>query len=79
MVLLLRKHAAVSIGIGIIEIMQIPFDIEDQQLQITTSIGICLYPHHGEDISTLLKNADIALYQTKEKDKNGYHLFAVTE
>lgn len=70
-----NEDDAISIGDGIKEVMQIPFDIEGQQLKVVTSIGISLFPQHGEDIITLLKQADIALYQTKEKGKNGYHLF----
>jgi GGDEF domain-containing protein len=42
------------------------------------SIGISLYPEDGETIETLLKNADIAMYQAKEKH-NCYQLYAEGE
>ena len=42
-----------------------PFDIEGQVLEVTASIGIALYPRHGEDASTLLRRADIAMYTAK--------------
>lgn len=42
---------------------------------ISTSIGIALAPEHGTDAATLYKNADIALYVTKERRKNGFTLY----
>ncbi len=42
---------------------------------ITPSIGITLYPEDGEDAETLLKKADIAMYEVKEKGKNDFHFF----
>ncbi|HEX9496135.1 MAG TPA: EAL domain-containing protein [Candidatus Limnocylindria bacterium] len=42
-----------------------PFDIDGQVLEVTASIGIALYPRHGEDGSTLLRRADIAMYSAK--------------
>lgn len=42
---------------------------------ITASIGIAIYPKHGEDGDTLLKNADAAMYFAKERGKNNYELY----
>lgn len=52
-----------------------PFYAEGQTVYSSTSIGISLYPHDGEDLSTLMKNADIALYRAKEKGRNNYQLY----
>ncbi|MGE5627454.1 MAG: EAL domain-containing protein [Solirubrobacterales bacterium] len=49
-----------------------PFTLNDQDCFITTSIGIATFPMDGEDSETLLKNADIAMYNAKEKGKNQY-------
>lgn len=43
-----------------------PWIIEGLELHITTSIGIAMYPLHGEDVSTLMKNADKAMYHSKK-------------
>lgn len=51
------------------------FDIQGHPFHITTSIGISLYPHDGEDAQSLMKNADIALYRAKEKGRNNYQLY----
>lgn len=42
-----------------------PYQLEDKEINITASIGICLFPQDGEDAETLLMHADIAMYQAK--------------
>jgi diguanylate cyclase (GGDEF)-like protein/PAS domain S-box-containing protein len=49
-----------------------PFVLDNHELTITTSIGVTMYPHDGEDADALLKHADIALYQAKQKGRNNY-------
>ncbi len=48
---------------------------ESHEFIISTSVGISIYPEHGEDIKSLMKHADIALYEAKEEGRNGYKLF----
>ena len=49
-----------------------PFNIADRDFVVTTSIGIAVYPEDGETPDALIRNADIAMYQTKAQGKNGY-------
>lgn len=51
------------------------FDIDGHKFHVTTSIGISLFPHDGQDAQTLMKNADVALYRAKEKGRNNYQLY----
>ncbi|MBW4687284.1 MAG: diguanylate cyclase [Komarekiella atlantica HA4396-MV6] len=51
------------------------FDIENHHLHITISIGIALYPIHGEDIETLMKHADAALSRVKLQGRNNYQFY----
>jgi diguanylate cyclase (GGDEF)-like protein len=44
-------------------------------LIITSSIGISIYPDHGQDIDTVLKNADSAMYRAKQAGRNQYRLY----
>lgn len=49
--------------------------LENTPTNVTTSIGVVLYPEHGSDVDQLMANADIALYQTKSAGRNSWHLF----
>ena len=51
---------------------QAPFLIDHHELHISMSIGISLYPDDGDDVTTLVKNADAAMYQAKARGKAGY-------
>lgn len=49
-----------------------PFLQDKEPLAVSTSIGIATYPSDGRDAQTLLKNADIAMYRSKEMGRNKY-------
>ncbi|HZR03222.1 MAG TPA: EAL domain-containing protein [Burkholderiales bacterium] len=48
---------------------------QQRMSSVTASLGIALYPFHGNDVTGLLSNADIAMYQAKEGGRNRYVLF----
>ncbi len=52
-----------------------PYQIGDNELHISASVGISIFPNDGEDVETLLKNSDIAMYCAKEKGRNNYKFF----
>jgi diguanylate cyclase (GGDEF)-like protein len=52
-----------------------PFKIDTHELYVTLSIGIAIYPQDGKTADTLIKNADVAMYQAKLLGKNNYFLF----
>ena len=41
---------------------------------MTASAGVSIYPTHGEDVETLMKSADLALYEAKHAGKNDYRM-----
>jgi EAL domain-containing protein (putative c-di-GMP-specific phosphodiesterase class I) len=49
--------------------------IDQHDLHVTTSIGVSVFPEDGGDAETLIKNADTAMYQAKEKGRQGYQFF----
>ena len=53
----------------------VPFLIEGRELCIGSSIGIAIFPDDGDDVDTLLKSSDTAMYQVKETGRNGYRFF----
>lgn len=53
----------------------LPFQIQHNELVLTTSVGISIYPQHGTNASELLKFADAAMYQAKESGRNKYSIY----
>ncbi|MBI2312128.1 MAG: PAS domain S-box protein [Betaproteobacteria bacterium] len=52
-----------------------PYQIETHEINTTPSIGIAIFPNDGEDMGTLIKNADTAMYHAKESGRNNYQFF----
>lgn len=52
-----------------------PFLCQDHEIRITASIGIAMFPQDGESIQTLIKNADMAMYLSKDRGRNRYSFF----
>jgi diguanylate cyclase (GGDEF)-like protein/PAS domain S-box-containing protein len=52
-----------------------PFPLDGQEYYLTVSAGITLYPTHPGDIETLIMNADVAMYDAKEKGKNNFQFY----
>lgn len=52
-----------------------PFFFDVQELFVSASIGIALYPEDGENIEALFKHADAAMYSAKQDGRNCYHFF----
>ncbi len=59
----------------LLECMHSPFDVEGHELFATASIGVSIAPEHGEDIATLLRNADAAMYSAKDEGRDGIRLY----
>ena len=60
---------------GILNVVAEPFVVDGREINVTTSIGITVYPNDDSDPGTLLKNADIAMYQAKEAGRNRFKFF----
>lgn len=52
-----------------------PFVLGGRNYTISGSIGISLYPQDGEDVETLVRNADAAMYRAKQQGRNAFHMF----
>jgi diguanylate cyclase (GGDEF)-like protein len=56
-----------------------PYRIQGHDVRITASVGVGIYPLHGEAVETLMKRADLALYEAKRAGKNKYCIAASTD
>ncbi|MFT6926719.1 MAG: diguanylate cyclase (GGDEF)-like protein [Psychromonas sp.] len=66
---------AENIAKRILDSMESSIHLSGHDFVVSTSIGIAIFPDHGEDVESLLKNVDAAMYFVKHAGKNGYDLF----
>jgi diguanylate cyclase (GGDEF)-like protein/PAS domain S-box-containing protein len=66
---------AAIVALKILENLAAAFDLDGNETFVTASIGIAAFAQDGEDASTLLRNADMAMYRAKESGRNGYCFF----
>ncbi len=69
-------NVAARVAEKLIARMNEPMEIGGHTLRVTTSVGVSSWPTDGDDAETLVKNADNALYQSKEQGRNTYRMFA---
>jgi len=67
-----EPETTVTVARNILEAIRRPFMSRQHEVRITASIGISIYPDDGEDVETLLKYADMAMYHTKETGRDNY-------
>ncbi len=71
-----HREQASAVAKKILKVMAVPFQVEDQQVVVTPSIGIVFFPEHGSQLGELLKRADIAMYAAKGMGRNRYAYFS---
>ena len=69
-------HGADRAARRVLEALRAPFDVAGRELVVTASLGISIYPTDGEDVETLLKNADTAMYCAKELGRNNLKFYS---
>lgn len=57
-------------------VVEQPVNVNGQDLNISMSLGIAIYPENGRTTEELMKNADIAMYHAKEQGRNNYQFFS---
>ena len=74
---LLHRHQAEAVAEKLMRAMAEPYRLDDQpeELVITLSIGISMYPDDGRDVDSLLHNAAVALSKAKQEGRNNYRFF----
>ena len=65
-----------SLAQKLLDTLATPFKFNKQELFVTASIGVSIFPTDGEDSDTLLRNADVAMYRAKDLGKNNYQFYS---
>ncbi|HVN96552.1 MAG TPA: diguanylate cyclase [Syntrophorhabdaceae bacterium] len=71
-----REYDAGIVAQKIIEVFQQPFKLDSQELSVTTSVGVAIFPQDGKDPEALVKHADIAMYYSKGIGRNKYSFYS---
>lgn len=69
------EQEVVSVSERILGVFTHPILLDGNEIYMSTSIGISLYPNDGSEMETLVKQADTAMYYAKEQGKNNYQFF----
>jgi diguanylate cyclase (GGDEF)-like protein/PAS domain S-box-containing protein len=60
----------------LIPLIREPHDLDGAEIHISCSVGIAMHPDDGEDIESLMRHADVAMYQAKAKGRNSAQFFS---
>ena len=69
------SYGASLVATKLIEAVSAPYQIDHHELIATPSIGIAMYPEDGNDLETLSKNADVAMYRVKQAGRNDFRFY----
>ncbi len=69
------KDGASKLATRLVDVVSAPYEIEGQNVSIGCSIGVAMAPDHGERSDELLRNADLALYKSKNGGRNCFHIY----
>ncbi len=72
---LVDEDAAETIAAMLLSVLSEPFRVDEQELYLTVSIGLGVFPRDGEDVMTLVKHADAAMYHAKDLGRNNFQSY----
>jgi diguanylate cyclase (GGDEF)-like protein/PAS domain S-box-containing protein len=70
--------AAGRIAQRLLDELKQPVIVDEEEVYVTASIGVSVYPEDGFDAETLIKNADHAMYRAKELGRDGYQMYSAS-
>ena len=71
-----QPGAAARVAEKVLYAIARPINVDGHSFQVRASVGVAVYPHDGEDVDTLLKCADVAMYRAKEDGRNIFAFFS---
>jgi len=71
-------RGAARVAAAAIEVLERPVMLEEREVAVGASVGIAVYPDHGDDPETLLRRADVAMYRAKQK-RGSYAIYELDQ
>ena len=71
-----RAEDAARVADRIAQAIGEPYELGSNKVNVTTTIGISVYPADGDDFESMMKSADVAMYHAKESGRNGYQFYS---
>jgi len=72
---ILDREVPAHIAARMVNALEMPFLFNSIELRVTTSVGICISPSDGDEVTVLLKNADVAMYSAKKMGRSNYQYY----
>ncbi len=72
-----QENQAAYVAQKILKLFAEPFHLLEHEVYITPSIGIALFPTDGQDLDSVIKHADTAMYHAKEQGRNCYRFYTI--
>jgi diguanylate cyclase (GGDEF)-like protein len=72
-----QPEGAATVAVKVLESIRKPLVLDGHELNVTASVGVAIYPDHGQDAETLMHNADIAMYRAKGAGRNNWQCCTV--
>lgn len=69
------EQDALSVIQRVYQALAVPMQLEGESLSVNASIGVASFPRDGDDVATLLRNADLAMYRAKDAGRGQYQYF----
>jgi len=70
------QYGATQVAQKLVALFEQPFIVSNHELFVTGSIGVALYPQDAQDANLLIRHADVAMYQTKSRGRNGFQFYS---
>lgn len=71
-----ERGSVTQLAEELVKAIEVPYHLQNNDYYVSASIGIAIYPEHGQNEEQLLKNADKAMYEVKKNGKNGFCYFS---
>ena len=75
---IVNAEVPAQIASRMVSALEKPFLFENDELHVTTSVGISVSPNDGDEVTVLLKNADTAMYWAKGQGRSNYQYYQVS-